>query len=108
MLLGFAVFFVFYIIGGMGAGDVKFAAFMGLYLGYPKTIQALYAAFLTGAVVSVMLIIGKKKRFGQTIAFGPFLIIGSVIALLYGSKILAWYYSLNNLDIKSIQSLFNL
>ncbi|MCL5438449.1 MAG: prepilin peptidase, partial [Patescibacteria group bacterium] len=58
---------------GMGFGDVKFAFFMGLFLGFPKIITALYAAFLTGAVVSCILILwGRKKFFGGTIPFGPF------------------------------------
>ena len=68
---------------GMGGGDVKYAFFMGLFLGYPGIIEGLYIAFLTGAFVSVMLILAGKKKFGQTIAFGPFLIAGTIIAYFH-------------------------
>ena len=65
---------------GMGFGDVKLALLMGLFLGYPKIISALYIAFLTGAFLSVMLILTGKKRFGQTIPFGPFLVLGTLVS----------------------------
>ena len=74
---------------GMGFGDVKFAFLMGLLLGFPKTIPGLYVAFLTGAVVSIILIlIGKKKFRGSTVPFGPFLVIGTLISLFWGDIIL--------------------
>lgn len=67
---------------GMGMGDVKFAAVMGLLLGFPGVVVALYIAFLTGALASVILILRGKKRFGQTVPFGPFLVFGTLIVLL--------------------------
>ena len=72
---------------GMGFGDVKFAFLMGLILGFPKIIIALYLAFLTGALVGVILILSKKKRFGQHIPFGPFLVGGTVVSMFYGNQI---------------------
>lgn len=72
---------------GMGWGDVKLAALMGLFLGWPKIIIALYLAFLTGAVTAVILILLKKKRFGQTLPFGPFLIAGTLAAFFWGDPI---------------------
>lgn len=65
---------------GMGFGDVKLAVFMGLYLGYPQIIVAFYIAFIVGAVVGiVMLLLGKAKR-KTMIPFGPFLILGTLLA----------------------------
>jgi len=75
---------------GMGFGDVKLAVFMGLYLGYPKIIVAYYPAFIIGAVVGLGLIILKIKKRSEPIPFGPFLILGTVLASVYGDKIL--YY----------------
>lgn len=69
---------------GLGFGDVKYAFFMGLFLGFPKVVIGFYTAFLTGAVVSVILIIIGKKKFRQTVPFGPFLVIGTGIAYIYG------------------------
>ena len=76
---------------GMGGGDVKLGAFMGLMLGFPSSLVALIFAFFTGALVSLILIVFRKKHFGQTIAFGPFLVMGALIALFWGQIILDWY-----------------
>jgi len=73
---------------GMGFGDVKFAFLMGLVLGFPDIVVALYIAFLTGAIIGCILIIWRKKRvFGTAIPFGPFLVIGTLISIFYGSLI---------------------
>lgn len=73
---------------GMGLGDVKLAFFMGLLLGFPRIVVALYIAFLTGALVSLILILMHKKKLrGDTIAFGPFLIIGTILSLYFGDMI---------------------
>ncbi len=76
---------------GMGMGDVKFVFFMGLILGFPLSVVALFLAFLTGALVGVILILVKKKRFGQTIPFGPFLCSATWIIIFWGEKILTRY-----------------
>ncbi len=79
---------------GMGGGDVKLGAFMGIMLGFPNAIAALVLSFLTGAIFSVVLIIAGKKHFGQTIPFGPFLVLGSLIMLYWGNQIMNWYLNL--------------
>lgn len=76
---------------GMGGGDVKLGVLMGLGLGFPQSILAVILAFLSGAIVSLILISGGKKHFGQTIPFGPFLVLGSLITLFWGNRILDWY-----------------
>lgn len=90
-----SLFFAFLIIitkgKGMGWGDCKFVLFIGIALGFPNSIIAVFLAFLTGAIFSIGLIIFGKKHFGQTIPFGPFLSLGAYIALLWGSEILNWY-----------------
>lgn len=72
-------------------GDVKLAVLMGLVLGFPKIILALYLAFLTGAFVGVILILVGKKRFGEHIPFGPFLTSATLISLFWGDWILKWF-----------------
>lgn len=76
---------------GMGLGDVKFSLVMGLFLGYPGIVHALYIAFLTGALAAVILILGKKKKLRQTIPFGPFLILGMFGAALFKEPFTAWW-----------------
>lgn len=74
---------------GMGFGDVVYAFLMGFLLGFPKVILALYIAFVTGAIIAVTLIVGHKKQFkGGTIPFGPFLVFGTIISLLWGNIII--------------------
>ncbi|OGK36863.1 hypothetical protein A3F03_00750 [Candidatus Roizmanbacteria bacterium RIFCSPHIGHO2_12_FULL_41_11] len=88
----FAFFLILYLITrgkGMGFGDVKLAFLLGIILGFPKIIAAFYLAFLTGAIVgSILIVWGKKKLKGGTIPFGPFLIIGAVLSLFFGEKII--------------------
>lgn len=73
----------------MGFGDVKFAFLMGLILGFPNIITGLYIAFLTGAIVGIILILWRRKKaFGTAIPFGPFLVLGTLGALFWGEIIL--------------------
>ncbi len=76
---------------GMGMGDVKLVGLMGLLLGWPEIVVALYLAFLTGAMVGVILIFAKKRRFGQTVPFGPFLVSAAWVVLFWGDQLLAWF-----------------
>jgi prepilin signal peptidase PulO-like enzyme (type II secretory pathway) len=82
---------------GMGFGDVKLVILLGLLLGFPKIVVAFYIAFLTGAIIGIILILwGKKKLRGTTIPFGPFLVGGALIALFvdlhYWSFLLPWLF----------------
>lgn len=93
--LGIAGFFYALILitkgKGMGGGDVKLGAFIGLGLGFPNGIVAIFLAFLLGAAFSIAALILRKKRLGQHIPFGPFLVIGSLTSLFWGEKIINWY-----------------
>ncbi len=91
--IGVFLFFLFlYFITkgrGMGLGDVKLVFFLGLLLGFPKIIIALYIAFLTGAVAGLILIMWKKKRLKiATIPFGPFLALGTFLSYFLSEKII--------------------
>lgn len=97
--LGLVVFFgaIIFITGGrgMGGGDLKLGLFMGLTLGPPSALLAIILAFLGGSIVGVGLILSSLKRFGQTIPFGPFLSVGSIIALFWGDQIINWYINIS-------------
>jgi len=78
---------------GMGLGDVKLAGSMGLILGWPRIALAIILAFLTGAIVGVILVLLNKKTMRSQIAFGPFLIAATFISLFWGEKIIKiWGY----------------
>lgn len=99
--LGIGLFFYSLIIitrgKGMGGGDVKLGAFIGLMLGFPNGILAIFLAFFIGAIFSIGLIILRKKHFGQVIPFGPFLVIGSLLMLYWGQEIMNWYLYLGRI-----------
>lgn len=78
----------------MGLGDVKFAVFMGLFLGWPNILAALFLAFFIGAIIGVGLIIFNKKGWKSEIPFGPFLVIATFLAMFFGQNIAAWYLGL--------------
>lgn len=95
---GIAAFFALLIFitkgRGMGGGDVKLGFLIGLFNGFPNAVIAIFIGFLTGALYSVILVMVNKKGLKDTIAFGPFLILGSFTALLFGNAILEWYVHL--------------
>lgn len=76
---------------GMGLGDVKLAALMGLYLGR-DVAPAILVALLAGSLVGLFLIAreGSSAR-KRAIPFGPFLALGGVVGLLAGGQLIDWY-----------------
>lgn len=66
----------------MGRGDIYIGALMGFLLGWPNILLALFASFLFGAIIGVILIALKRKALKSQIPFGPFL-IGTAILCLY-------------------------
>ncbi len=76
---------------GMGTGDITLAFFLGLWLGWPQIAVAVWLAFLLGAAVALGLIAAKRKKIGQTVPFGPFLIAAAIISYFYGEKVILWF-----------------
>lgn len=79
---------------GMGIGDIKLAFLMGLFLGFPNILVALFFSFLIGAIIGVGLIIAKKKTLKSEVPFGPFLITSTFLALFFGQNLINWYLHL--------------
>ena len=76
---------------GMGMGDVKLVFVMGILLGW-QVLLAIYIAFLTGGMIALILVLMGKKRFGQTIAFGPFLLLGTIITVVWGGFLIKHFF----------------
>jgi leader peptidase (prepilin peptidase)/N-methyltransferase len=89
---GFLLFFALAYPRGMGMGDVKLAAVLGLFLGRSVAV-AILAGVLLGTVAGalVMARVGVEKGRKTAVPFGPFLAIGGVIGLLVGPAIVHWY-----------------
>lgn len=88
---------------GMGMGDVKLGALLGLLLPYlpkeksspdPLVYSFLITSFLLGFVVAMILMALKKKKIKDAVPFGPFLIASFYITFFYGEQLLVWYFGL--------------
>ncbi|NIA18681.1 MAG: prepilin peptidase [Simkaniaceae bacterium] len=77
----------------MGMGDVKYAALIGLIMGWQAAIVAMALAFLSAAAIVIVLFIIGKANIGQRIPFGPYMSIGAIIALFWYQPIIDWYLS---------------
>ena len=75
----------------MGMGDALLVIFLGLFLGWPQILLGLFLAFNLGALYSIFLLLFKKKSIKSQIPFGPFLVIGSIITMLFYDIIMKWY-----------------
>lgn len=83
--------------GGMGAGDVKLGAVIGMFLGGEFTLLALFLGFLSGALAGVILIFAGRKGRKDTIPFAPFLAFGSIVSSLWGIRIIRYYITFSGL-----------
>lgn len=83
---------VLFIPEAFGGGDIKLMAVAGFMLGWGNTLLATFIGLLLGGAVAVSLIIKKTKD--KHMAFGPYLCIGIMTALLFGDIIIQWYFSL--------------
>ncbi len=96
-LIGGAVGFVFLLVpaivipGGMGFGDVKMAALIGLATGFAEVIVAILGAIILGGLTAMALLILRLKKRKEGIPFGPFLSLAAIVTLLWGTQILNWY-----------------
>ncbi|MDD2758438.1 MAG: prepilin peptidase [Patescibacteria group bacterium] len=78
----------------VGGGDVRLGAMMGVWLGWPVILVAIFAAYILGAIVAVPLLIFKKKNWSTAVPFGPFLAIATFWALNHGERVVNWYVGL--------------
>jgi len=98
--IGGAIGFVLLLIpalifrGGIGWGDVKMAALIGLVTGFPLVFVALLTGIIMGGLVAGILLLLKIKKRKEAIPFGPFLSLATIATLLWGSNILNWYLGL--------------
>jgi leader peptidase (prepilin peptidase) / N-methyltransferase len=98
ILLGGGLFYLAAVLsrGGMGGGDIKLIAMIGAFLGWRNVLLTIFIAALTGSVVGLylMIVLGKGRKY--PVPFGPFLALGAVVSLCWGSEILLWYSQLGS------------
>ncbi|MEN0085384.1 MAG: prepilin peptidase [Leifsonia sp.] len=100
---GCALLFAFYLLlalayrNGMGFGDVKLAAVVGLYLGWlgwPQFVVGAFAAFLLGGVFAIVLLLLRRTGRRHGIPFGPWMLGGAWIGVFWGDQLAHLYLSL--------------
>jgi len=94
-LVAFSILFLIHLISprGMGFGDVRLAALLGLFLGWlgPAHVGlGLFLGFVSGGLAGIAaLALGRSRK--SALPFAPFLALGTVVAVLVGRPILDWY-----------------
>ena len=99
VLGGLVYFIILFLVellarGGFGMGDVKLGLLLGLflaYLGWDRLAVGFSLAILTGGVVAVLLLVFTKKGRDSKFAYGPYLVAGAWVAILWGEEIANWY-----------------
>ncbi|MRH42968.1 prepilin peptidase [Aquibacillus halophilus] len=92
-LVGYGVLAVIIIVsrGGMGGGDMKLFALLGIVLGYKEILLAFFLSTLYGSIISIALLALKVVERKKPIPFGPFIVLGSLTSYFYGDFLIRWY-----------------
>lgn len=94
--IGGGFFFLQYIISKgkwIGGGDVRLGVLMGVILGWPNILFALFISYIIGAVCGLCLVAKNKKNMKSEVPFGIYLTMGIFITMFWGEKIVTWYLS---------------
>ncbi|MEJ2313867.1 MAG: A24 family peptidase, partial [Nitrospirota bacterium] len=71
--------------------DVKFMAVAGAATGWKGVLMTTFLGSLAGSVIGAFLMIVKGRGRKTKIPFGPFLVLGTLLTLLFGQEIMRWY-----------------
>jgi leader peptidase (prepilin peptidase)/N-methyltransferase len=85
---GFLMLVALFSRGGMGTGDIKLGLVTGLFLGWPLGLTGLLIGVCLGGLSGIVLLVSKIKGRKDPIPFGPFIALGTLIAILWGAQIL--------------------
>lgn len=99
-LIGFGIPLILVIVSHgkwMGEGDVGLGLMVGVLLGYPNVLVAYITAFITGAICGIILVGVRGRNMKDAIPFGPFLVIGALVAFFAGDSLVDWYLKINYL-----------
>ena len=90
--------FIFNLIipSSFGFGDIELIFVSGLLLGWKNNLLAGFIGIIIGGIYAGYLLLRHKVEADGHIAFGPFLVLGIITSLFYGTEIITWYLSLFN------------
>jgi leader peptidase (prepilin peptidase)/N-methyltransferase len=99
-VVGYATFYVLAIVGhllvgagALGGGDVTLAGFVGTVVGFPLVVEALLLTILSGGAISLLLVVTRLRSMRDHIPYGPFLVVGGWITMLWGWEIANWFFA---------------
>jgi leader peptidase (prepilin peptidase)/N-methyltransferase len=100
-LMGFFFMLIIYFLAliiyrkeGLGQGDIKLAAVIGLATGSRLVLLAITAGAIIGGLAGALLLLLSVKKRTELVPFGPFLALATLVTLLWGADILDWYTGL--------------
>ncbi len=79
---------------GMGGGDIKLLAMMGAIVGWQGVFFTIFLASLVGTLAGLAAMLQSRKGMKLAVPFGPFLSIGSITYIFFGTPLIAWYFDL--------------
>ena len=79
---------------GMGGGDIKLLAMMGAIVGWQGVLFTIFLASLVGTLAGLAAMLQSGKGMKLAVPFGPFLSIGSITYIFFGTPLIAWYFNL--------------
>lgn len=93
-LIGVAVVALIILVsrGGMGAGDMKLFGVLGIVLGTEKLLLAFFLSCTIGALIGLVLLVGKLIDRKQPVPFGPYIVVAALISFFYGEELIRFYF----------------
>ncbi|MFO7153741.1 MAG: prepilin peptidase [Caldicoprobacter oshimai] len=76
---------------GMGGGDIKLMAAIGWCLGWRLVLLSFVISIYIGGLISLLLLVFKVKKRGDYIPYGPFIVMATVVSMLWGDGVISWY-----------------
>jgi len=77
--------------GALGEGDMTLATYIGAVVGFPLVLEAVLLGIIAGAIGALGMLLLKKGGLRTAMPYGPYLILGCALTLVWGGEILMWY-----------------
>jgi leader peptidase (prepilin peptidase)/N-methyltransferase len=79
---------------GMGGGDIKLLAMIGAIVGWQGVFFTIFVASLAGTLAGFAVMLQSRKGMKLAVPFGPFLSIGAIAYIFFGTQLINWYFNL--------------
>ena len=79
---------------GMGGGDIKLLAMMGALMGWQGVLFTIFVSSLVGTLSGLAVMVQSRKGMKLAVPFGPFLAIGGITYIFFGTQLIGWYFNL--------------